>query len=341
MLTQDPKIERNKNEIIKMPKKNTAFQNTKRILTKMEDEKHELDIKIIQFKKVNMMLLELKDLYSNDSSDNQGDESPDNENTNKKIEIEKKNDPEELNNMKKATKEIFLKYFKEKMDKIKLNSTMISKEKKKEYLINKIRRFKVLELIYDSNKRRKTKISQIILNNLNYQVAERVSKRVTQKLKILEKLKKKLSQTSWKTNLLNNYYKSLDVRSGSLQQNEKSLLSSKYFISNFLETERIIKLNEKSRYWIRVFKPEMSLGILSNKKNLNEMTNSEVINNSAAFTCEKGMYDSLIKLDSQVKAGEESQIPLLDNSQLVRSVHQLDYFTPDSKSSSLLKFFNF
>ena len=208
------------------------------------------------------------------------------------------------------------------------------KKCKKNELLKKIKRFQVLELIYDSNKRRKTKIVETILANLNPKVIERLMERVKQKSEVLRQLKKELLATTWKTNLINNYYKSLDVRSGSLQQNEKYFMSPKYFISNLIETERKIMEKEKQRYWMRVIWPETSLSRKTALQTFEDMQNSEVINNSAIFGGEEGMYDSLIKISSHVKRTEEEADPFANESGLVRSEYKLGAETEDSSKGS-------
>lgn len=349
MLALDPKIEKSENEISKIKRKNTSFQNTKRILTKMEDEKHELDIKILQFQKAYDLLNELKSVFDSSTS-NQDLEIEENsekiqatkEMKNKSISIEvedQEKEQEEENesihsnkNLKEETLEIFNKYFKEKYEKTKLR---LSREDRIKQIVWKIRRFKVLEFIYDSNKRKKSKITDIILKNINGRVAGRLANRVLHALNILQKLKKKLSSTSWKTNLLNNYYKSLDVRSGCLQQNEKSFLSSKYFVSSLIETEKKVLEKESARYWIRVHKPEVSLGLKSRHEAFDEVSASEVINNSTAFLGGQGMYDSLIKIDSQAQKPLENRSSLIQEAPLVKSEQRLDAFPATPKKSTL------
>jgi hypothetical protein len=349
LLALNPKRERKKNGQIKPPKRNTAFQNIKKILTKTEDEKHELDIKILQFRKVHDLLGELKDVLEEEEKgeelsmkiieENEEIEQPDkNEDTNNlqikenqvttnKIIIEEETDKAIENNRAKTSQQIFEKYFKSKVEemtnskkkKIKSSNSVV---RIKDLLLDKIRRMNILNYIYESNKRRKTKIVEIILNNINPRMIQRLQERILENLNKLNKLKNHLIKSNWKNNLINNYYKSLDVKSGSLQQNEKAFLSPKYFISNFIEAENKIMKHEKLMYWSKVYRPEISLSLKSNQEHLKTPLNSEILNNSLVLGAEEGMYDSLIKINSKNQEIEDKSDPLKNKSELALSEHQ-------------------
>jgi hypothetical protein len=362
MLALNPRVERKEDGIIKPPKRNTAFQNIKRILSKTEDEKHELDIKILQFIKVHDMLGELKGILEkeelekgakDDVNDKESNEIEEEnriqeehheekiveeknkiKKNNMKIEIENpskpeinKNEENQLNAIQKRKQEIYDKYFKSKNQKIKQNLNFKLKvssgiTSRKTILLEKIKRMKILDLIYDFNKRRKTKIAGIILKNICSQVCKRLQERVLQKLQSLTKLKAHLMKSNWKNNLINNYYKSLDVKSGSLQQNEKAFLSPKYYISSFIETEKQVIKSEKWRYWYQVFNPDISLCSNPNVEPFRESQGGEIINNSTILGAEDGMYDSLIKINSKF---QETGLKLENINELVQSEHNSNY----------------
>ena len=130
MLTLNPKLERKQNEPVKVSKRNTAFQNIKKILSRTEDEKHEVDIKILQFEKVHEMLGELKEeMLKNEEERERGMEieeegkgQPSLEQKAEKIEIEeqsaeKSKSGEEMHSkedLQVKIQEIYKKYFKKK-----------------------------------------------------------------------------------------------------------------------------------------------------------------------------------------------------------------------------------
>lgn len=348
MLAMNPRAERKEDEPAKQARKNTAFQNVKRILSRTEDEKHELDVRILQFQKVHEMLAELKIVLFNEENENQleleekaeadngrvlGENSRkigrEEEIESKALEIEDESreaENEQIGTscLKQKTRNIFETYFREKVEKAKKPKPAKIREflkipNKKEILVDRIKRLKVLDAIYDSNKRRRKKIVETILKNLNWKVAERLRERVNQKLAVLRKVKSHLLRTGWKRNLINNYYKSLDVRSGSLQQNEKAFFSPKYFISNLIETEKQLRRKETWKYWPQILQPEVSLSSRTELDPFKETQNSDLINKSATFGGEDGMYDSLIKIGSRNQDLGETERNCTHDNDLVKS----------------------
>jgi hypothetical protein len=372
LLALSPKFERKQGQE-RVVKKNTGFQNVKRLLSKTEDEKHELDIRIIQFETVIKMLGELKIILEEEQNGKVEGEGKEKESVekekkiveeeergtqgkegdvdtpqegggeSKKIEIEDQDQnvdqnvqenkdsdkiPEEQNytniiklsniqpvlnskqeetkptKMKVQSKMIYEKYFKRRVDKHKneVDKKMEKREEpvsRKEYLVTKIRKLKIIDLIYDSNKRRKIKISEILFKNLHSKIVNRLQERVKEKLENLVQIRSFFSENNWKQNLINNYYKSLDVRSGCLQQSERTYLSPKYFISNLLETEKRIKEEITKRYWKQVFHPEICLAIEQVSESENHSADKCLkLGQRKDFNSDK-MYDSFIKIEEE------------------------------------------
>lgn len=382
VLAFEPKFEQ-KQAQERIVKKNSGFLSVKRILSKTEDEKHELDIRIIQFERVNQMLGKLrgtmveemggeegvceeikegkieieeaeakieeepkpiegvkgeKEEKVNDKKEEDkvnGEESKFEPEAIKSLEIEKnvktesiveeenvekkeimieEKEVENLQNkqeMIKKSNEIFERHFKQivQKHKEKLDLKLKRKEEflsKKDQLVNKIRKLRIVDLLYDSNKRRKTKISEILFNNLHPKIVGRIQERLKEKLQILYQIRNHYSQNSWKQSLINNYYKSLDVRSGCIQQAEKTFLSPKFFISNLLETEKKIQETVKQRYWKKVLSPEISMSLEFLEKNEKQGSKKELrAGQSKGFSSDQ-MYDSFVKFEEDEKSNLES-----------------------------------
>lgn len=352
MLAMNSRPERQEEEPMKLTKKNTAFQNVKRILSRTEDEKQELDVCIIQFEKVHTMLGELKPLLTHDLAqsantsriqieeptrarpdsgpterdpgsgvgDLQIEESP--RDVSKGAEKHAK--VTQVEDLAKRAQEIYHRHFRERVERARQRREFKiehfeDRSGRKQELLARIRQLRVLDVIYDSNKRRKRRIVELILNNLNPPIVERLRKRVAEKLAILRKLRSHLVQNTWKKNLINNYYKSLDVRSGCLQQNEKAFLSPKYFILNLIDTEKKLRRKEAWQYWPRVQRPEMSLISGVEVDAPGETQKSDAVNQSTLFGGEEGMYDSLIKISSKNQEPGEAERNWTNENDLVKS----------------------
>jgi ribosomal protein L44E len=290
MLALNPQFDQRQNDLVKVSKKNISFQSIKRILSKTEDEKHEIDIKIMRFEQVKKMLRELRLMLEEEQKGGRD---------NQDSQIQEEETPPV--GLKRKSREIFKKYFASRVKKVKetgdrkmvLNARPFDR---KQYLIKNIKKFNILNLIYDVKKRKKTKVVEIIFNNLHPKILERLEMRVEEKLDILFRSREYYTNHNWKLSLMNNYYKSLDVRSGCLQLKEKKYLSPKYFISNLIEAEKKIKEKEKGRYWVRVYQPEMFLN-LESKTGWNESPRcGKKMTPKRSFDGD-GMYNSLIQIE--------------------------------------------
>lgn len=351
MLAMNPRVDRKEEDPPKVAKKNTAFQNIKRILSRTEDEKHEMDVRILHFEWVSEMLAELEQLLQKEkaeardsgtleeekkmSEEKKEIEASEPKKRRREVQIEEESSPEEAQgnspkngasrqaNQRRA-QEIFERHFKAQVDKIKSQTEpkirdFLGKRDRKTHLMARIRRLRVLDAIYDSNKRRKKRIVDNILRHLTVDIVRRLRERVLEKLAVLRKVKAHLLKTTWKSNLINNYYKSLDVRSGSLQQNEKIFLSPKYFVSNLVQTEKAVQLKERWRYWARVCRPEVSLSSRVEPDPTGDTQKSELVNQSATLGGEEGMYDSLLKISAKNLEPGETERNLTHEHKLVLS----------------------
>lgn len=283
LASSNANIQRKEGEPVKVSKKNSNFQSIKKLLSKTEDEKHEIDVRILQFQMVIRMLTQIHEIYEDEKlkEDTSSRLELENQETVPKVGEEEKvkesDSAEELKdgiqvqtgkeiqgaNSGKSNKErvkaLYEKYFKAKILKIRENDS----NNRERVLYNKIKNLNVLNLIYDNHKRKKIKILEVLAAHRNSKMVSQVKKRVIQKLQVLVKMKSTYSKTTWKENLMNNFYKILDVRSGNLQQNEKNYLMPKYFINSLIEMEKKIIASEQGRFWKRILQVEQTMPVIN------------------------------------------------------------------------------
>lgn len=319
-LASSTRSEQTRLNLIRVNRRNTSFYNIRRILNKAEDEKHEIDIRILKFQRTQEMLTQLQRLLETEASLDSPKKEPQTDpdqipqieqepQNSSELQIEKdetqNGEPIETqkNELQKRAQAIYEKHFAKRVEKLKKEGDRkICLEPEafdqKRHLVKRIQELRVLEWVYEVNKRKKTQIVEILLNNLHPKIVERLRERVTEKLEVLLHVKANMTQTTWKRRLENNFYRSLDARSGSLQQSEKKFLSSKYFINNILDTERRISQRELRRYWARVSRPEMSLGLLDQESGTGDPCEEDEDAGQKSIDHNQ-MYESFIQVEEE------------------------------------------
>lgn len=358
---------------IKFPKKNGSYLNIKKLLLKTEDEKHEIDVKLLQFLKTENLLKELQDIYEKNFTEELKEEQDqeiieeeeDDDNKQDDDQIEEEDDKEkdgeneeETNPLSKSflnlekvqneesvvknvnqqkVQEIYKKYFQNKKNEEK-NISEIDQEAK---ILNRLRTLKVLSLIYDNHKKKKIQIIDIIKEYKHPLIVNRIRERVVQKIKVLEQVKANLAKNHWKPNMINNFYKILDVRSNGLQQTEKNFITPKYFISSLIETEKEIIKKEQNRQWHKILHQETFMPVITSnndlmvkcsfksptKKESNDQAKAQPITSLRKISTnqknvkedeseENQMYDSFVKINSSMGSAhnliskiEEEELP--------------------------------
>lgn len=326
-LASDRRGEQGRLNSIRVNRRNTSYHNIRRILSKAEDEKHEIDIRILKFQRTQQLLADLQRVLEVEAGQAVPEPLPQTqalpapgelesvpETSGLRIETSRADAAEPgpgiQSDLKSRARAIFERHFAKRVRRLRAEGDgkidlVPEPFDPKRHLVRKIKELRVLESIYEVNKRKKTRVVEILMSNLHPRVVGRLRERVAEKLDVLLRVKAHLTRTSWKRRLENNFYRSLDARSGSLQQTEKKHLSSKYFVNNILDAERRIARREQTRYWTRVFRPEVSLAPVADKSG-SRRSIEEAKESGGKATDHNEMYESFIQAEGDEEVPDQS-----------------------------------